>query len=412
MSDSRYLTAQEAANELGISRSTLYAYVSRGLIRSEETGGNKRTRRYYREDIEQLKRRREQRQQPSKVAEQALHFGEPVLDSAITLIKDGQLFYRGQDATDLAVTQVVEQVAQLIWLGHLTSEEKDILLPSSQPLPKRCRDVLPQVSNLAPIEAFQILLPLAALDDIAAYSLAPANVAQTGARIMRLLALIAAKSVTAPGGLVQILQQSWVANDPQAAHLINAALILCADHELNVSSFTARCVASAGATPYAVVVAGLSALQGAKHGGYTERVEAFLRGVDQPRQVRTAIADRFKRGESVPGFGHKLYPDGDPRCTTLLSLMANVYPDSSGVILAQAITEEMLQTTGKYPTIDFGLAILAKTLNLPPGSALAIFALGRTIGWIGHAIEQYQVDQIIRPRARYVGQPPPDDFES
>src|SRR5574341_339203 len=92
-----YLTAQEAAGELGITLPTLYAYVSRGLIRSEATGSSKRARRYRAEDVQKLKERQEQRRNPAKVVENALHWGAPVLESAITLLANDRLYYRGYD---------------------------------------------------------------------------------------------------------------------------------------------------------------------------------------------------------------------------------------------------------------------------------------------------------------------------
>lgn len=185
---------------------------------------------------------------------------------------------------------------------------------------------------------------------------------------------------------------------------------LCADQELNVTTFTARCVASAGSTLYAVVSSGLSALQGVKHAGQIERIEAFLRETDDPTNVRSSMTSLLKRGEPIPGFGEVVpgfgsvfYPQGDPRGRLLLELMAQVYPHSPTVQLAQRITEETYSLLGERPTIFFGLVTLAHTLHLPPGGAIALFALGRTIGWIGHSIEQYQANQVIRPRARYTG---------
>ncbi|MFN8459786.1 MAG: citrate synthase, partial [Anaerolineae bacterium] len=183
-------------------------------------------------------------------------------------------------------------------------------------------------------------------------------------------------------------------------------LILCADHELNVSSFTARCVASAGSTPYQVVQAGLAALQGVKHGRMADRVEAFLREAGSPAGVQAAIASYLRRGEAIPGFGHPLYPSGDPRGRMLLAQTATAYPDSAAVALSQAVAGAVFELIGEYPTVDFGLVTLAQALHLPPGGAITLFALGRAIGWIGHAIEQYQLDRIIRPRAQYIGRQP------
>jgi citrate synthase len=206
--------------------------------------------------------------------------------------------------------------------------------------------------------------------------------------------------------LARTLQEGWAPDAPAVAQLLRTALILCADHELHVSSFTARCVASAGSTPYAVVIAGLAALQGVKHGVYIDQMEAFLEEVGTPNRAHTTIVRRLKRGEGLPGFGHRLYPEGDPRGKALLELTAQAYPHSPTTALARAITTQAQRVINEHPTIDFALAVLTRVLHLPPGTALALFALGRTIGWIGHAIEQYQMDQLIRPRARYVGPAP------
>jgi citrate synthase len=225
-------------------------------------------------------------------------------------------------------------------------------------------------------------------------------VAQTGARILRLLTAVAAGQPVETT-IAQTLQQAWLPDQAWAADWLNMALVLCADHELNVSSFTARCVASAGATPYGVVLAGLAALQGSKHGGHTERVEALLREAEGGAE--TAVVSRMRRGESIPGFGHRLYPDGDPRGRLLLETVQARLGEQPVVKLAQALETAVFQTTGQLPTIDLGLVVMAQALGLPPGTALTLFALGRTVGWIGHAIEQYALDQLIRPRARYVG---------
>ena len=406
MKRAQHLTSQEAAEELEISPSTLYAYVSRGLIRSEATDGDSRSRRYLKEDVHRLKERKDFRRNPTKAVEQALHWGEPVLESAITLIAQGRLYYRGHDAMELATTRAVEEVAALIWLGDVAADVSTLFDAASSRASFRCLATRRRVADLAPIEMFQAILPVAAAEDVAAYNFHPLAVAQTGARILGLLALIAAGRDEKGNDLAQTLQEGWVPEDPSVVQLVRAALILCADHELNVSTFTARCVASAGSTPYAVVMAGLSALQGAKHGGSVEQVEAFLQEVGTPAQAQEAVARRLKRGERLPGFGHQLYPDGDPRGKALLELTSKAYPDAPAVALGEALITQARRAIGQHPTVDFALAVLANALQQPPGAALALFALGRTIGWIGHAIEQYQLDQLIRPRARYVGPTP------
>ncbi len=395
------MNAQQAAEELGISLQTLYAYVSRGLIRSEAVGGSKRNRRYSAEDINRLKERREGRRNPDKLAESALHFGTPLLDSAITLIEDGRLYYRGVDATRLAVTESIERVAALIWTGDIHTE----LYPSRLSVPARWTQVSAGVQPLTAFERFQVALPLVGADDFTGFDLRPPSVIQTGVNILRLLAMIAAeREMQATESIAAALSQSWGVESPQGVRLIDAALILCADHELNISAFAARCVASAGSTPYAAVSAGLAALQGTKHGGNTSRVAALLHEVSTPDKAHLIVSDRLKRGEAIPGFGHRLYPDSDPRAEVLLALLAEI----DKLELPRAVMAAVAELMGEKPNIDFALVVLAQTLRLPQGAALTLFALGRTVGWVGHVLEQYETDRLIRPRARYTGIAPLD----
>lgn len=412
MSGNRYLTAREAAEELGVSLKTLYAYVSRGLIRSEAAGGKRRNRRYRVEDIQRLRERKEQRRDPALATENALDWGMPVMESAITLITEGRMYYRGRDAIALSEDHSLEQIAELIWTGRMTQGDRrrlpelfqasaEIDVPVGFSLERR------KPRMVSPTEEFGVALQIAAARDPAAYDLRPTAVARTGARILRLLV-----STGTGGGqgtedtVAQALQRHWVPRDEGAAALFDRALVLCADHELNVSSFTARCVASAGATPYAAVVAGLAALGGVKHGGNTERVEALLAEAEAAGEARSVVAARLRRGEAVPGFGHRLYPQADPRAAALLAALAANYPDSEALKLGEEVADAASDLMDERPNVDFALAVLARVLGLPSGGALALFALGRTVGWVGHAIEQYDTDKIIRPRARYIGEQP------
>ncbi|MDP8951817.1 MAG: helix-turn-helix domain-containing protein, partial [Actinomycetota bacterium] len=252
MGEARYFTARQAADELGVSLATLYAYVSRGLIRSEAAGESRRSRRYRAEDVRRLKERKEHRRDPGRVAKSALHWGTPVMESAITLISEDKLYYRGRDAVVLAAGNTIEEVAALIWARDPAVAEH-IFVTEPPVLSSRYRAVGEDVAGLAPVEAFQVLLPLAAVEDLAAYDLRPAAVARTGARILRLMAAVATEEEVAGGSVAETLQRGWLPRQPGDKALFDSALVLCADHELNVSTFAARCVASSDATPYAVV---------------------------------------------------------------------------------------------------------------------------------------------------------------
>jgi citrate synthase len=399
MTTVRYMTAKEAAALLGVKEATLYAYVSRGLIRSAAISDTPRQHLYLAEDVEKLAARKVQRRDPAKVARDALHWGTPMLESALTLITENTLYYRGYDVIALARAHTLEEVAALLWTGSL---EPAAQLFASKPL--LASRMWPSADAPLPaLQRLQVALALAATDDLRAYDFHPEAVAQTGARILWLMAAVAASADTLDTSIAGTLAQAW---QPGTATLLNAALVLCADHELNTSSFTARVVASAEASPYAVVLAGLAALEGFKHGGQTKQATAFLREVAEPSRVRLVLVERLRRGERLPGFGHRLYPDSDPRAVALLSMLAEAYPTSPALALAQAIIGEATAVTSGAPTIDFALAVLEHTLQLPYGTGLTLLALGRTAGWIGHALEQYQSQRLIRPRARYIGVPP------
>ena len=396
---SHWLTADEAAKALGIARATLYAYVSRGLIRSSSVPGKTRERRYSAEDVERLRGRAEERKDPSRVAERALHWGVPVLESAITLIADNKLFYRGHDVTELARTRSVEEVASLIWTGGFDP-------PAFASTPLHVIAGGKAMEALAFVNRAESILPLVAARDPLAFDLRPRAVAQTGWRILNLLASVAADSSELAPSIEETLQQRWAARNRHAADLIRQALILCADHELNVSSFVARCVASAGANPYAIVIGGMAAIEGVKHGGMTARVATMFDEIRKSADIRGALAERLRRGEPIHGFGHPLYADGDPRAAFLLEAVRQRFSRSAELAVAFRIALAAEELIGDKPTIDFALVVLERVLKLPNGAALTLFALGRSIGWIGHAIEQYARNEIIRPRARYIGPAP------
>ncbi len=181
---------------------------------------------------------------------------------------------------------------------------------------------------------------------------------------------------------------------PKAADLIRRALVLTADHELNASTYATRVVASTRAPLGACVLAGLTALVGPLHGGMTNEVRHLLADPLVAADPSGAIAVRLARGERIPAFGHPLYPDGDPRAMALLSRIQTTPR-------ARHLIEAMQAMTGILPNIDFALLMLERRLRLPTGAAFAVFAVGRTVGWIAHALEQWQDGTLIRPRAVY-----------
>ena len=392
-----YLTAPQAADALGVTAATLYAYTSRGQLRSEPIPG-RRERRYFREDIERLRERKEARRDPATAAARGLHWGGPVLESGITLIDEGKYYYRGQDALTLAATASLEDVAALLWAADGSERQGLFAQPAALSGGRLARL---RTTAKGPLTMLQAALPIAAAVDAASYDLRPAAVRQTGARIIRLLTnIVAERDAQAP--VHRALQAAWGAKGADAGDVIRTALVLCADHELNVSAFTARCAASAGATPYDVVSAAMATLKGYKHGGAAERVLALVAETGALKDARAAIAGRLRRGERLPGFGHPLYPAGDPRAARLLKL-AEASGNKKEWLRIKSLARAGSELLHDHPNLDFGLAAVTRAYGLPEQAPVLLFALGRTTGWIAHAIEEYASGRLIRPRARYTG---------
>jgi citrate synthase len=191
---------------------------------------------------------------------------------------------------------------------------------------------------------------------------------------------------------------------PEQMAALNAALVLLADHELAASTFAARVAASAWAGPYRVVLAGLGPLGGSLHGGAGLAVEELLdevtAGADPGETLDALIA-----AGPVPGFGHRVYRDRDPRADHLLDRLGlDRGPELAGVAgLLAAADERSLPA----PNVDFALAALVRAHRLRAGSSATIFALARIAGIVAHALEEYEYRLRFRPRASYVGPAPP-----
>lgn len=403
-SSSDLLSARETARRLGVKLETLYAYVSRGLLRSVAVPDS-RERRYRIEDVERFGVKRG----GERVREALM----PVIDSAICLIENGRFYYRGHDAIALADSATLEEVATLLWDpphshaavsgGHAPT----LTLPRERAKEGGGQDAEgePIVAGGLPqlIERCQVRLAEGAAKDMAALDLSREGVVQSGQAILVAVVGCIDGAPECREPVHRRIAECWRLGDT-AADLVRRCLVLLADHELNASTFVARCVASTGATPYAVVVAALAALSGRRHGGASARAEALFREIGEAADPLPVMAARLARGDDLPGLGQPLYPDGDPRAGAILASIAAAAPAAQPRIAAAAAAARRL--TGQYPNVDFALAAVVAALGLPEGAALALFVVGRTVGWIAHAIEQYDSGVLIRPRARYTGQRP------
>ncbi|RYZ35140.1 MAG: helix-turn-helix domain-containing protein [Myxococcaceae bacterium] len=412
------LRADEAAALLGVKRATLYTYVSRGLVRCVPEKGTKENR-YLRADVERLKTRHDARAGHAAVASGALRWGEPVIDSSVSRIGEEGLAYRGHDAVALATGgRRFEDVAELLWTGQPPAVSTPWPVSESPPKelsllsPAALAALLPR--GTPPVSALLALVPLLAASDPGRFA---APVEQEQARARRLIRHLGAWVCVAqaPGRVSRALKADTVAESlatawdtkvKRAPELLNRALILCADHELNTSTFAARVTASSGADLYACMGAALAAVSGHKHGGACDRVEALLTEVGRPERAAQVIHGRLRRGEAVTGFGHRLYTHGDPRTPPLVEAALSVRPESLRVRTARAVIDTMRDAGHPPPSMDIGLVMLADALGLPPGAGTVLFALGRTAGWVAHILEQREQGHLLRPRARYVDTPP------
>jgi citrate synthase len=395
-----WLSSAEAARRLSVSSATLYAYVSRGLLRSEGATGQ-RERRYSADDVALLKRRRAVGRKAESIAANALDFGTPVLESSLTLIDKGRLYYRGWDAVELAQGSSLERVAQLLW----QCDERPFDPKNLPSMSTALRQAWLAAAPLAPVDRCLLLLPAAARWDHPSWVEDRGAMLETGVRILRLLtAAVTAEPVSALPVHEQ-LAAAW--NVPaDRAPVIRAALVLSADHEFNASTFAARVVASTGANLHGSTIAGLAAVNGPRHGGLTRRVAALLEALKGEADPDAALSKRLKEGHDLPGFGHPLYPDGDVRATTLLGLLRAIVPNVPELAFAERVAETGERLTGRRPNLDFATVTIERALGLPQDSALSMFLLGRTVGWIAHALEQAAHGGLIRPRARYTGPRP------
>jgi citrate synthase len=386
------IDAAAATKALGVSRNTLYAYVSRGLVRSVAHPTVAKASLYSARDVQGLIARKTRMRRPRAAAASALDFGLPVLKSRITHFEDDRLYYRAQEAVPFSRRASLEDAARLLWSTGEIDPFADVAFDPRR-VPGWTEIATRFARSRSTDRAIALLSLLAATET--PMSGKPGQAAFNAAAQLVVATVVAVahvdKSVAGPAH--EAIAAAW--RRPKAAGAIRQALVLLADHELNASTFAVRVVASTGAGLVHCALAGLAALSGPLHGANTERVRVLFTEAERSGDAYGAVAKRLQRGERIPGFGHSLYRDGDPRGAELLAL---------GPL--DQLTDQILSATralaGVEPNVDFGLLALERRFDLPEGAALALFAMGRSVGWIAHAFEQRASGTLIRPRAEFV----------
>jgi citrate synthase len=394
-----YMTTEEAAAFLGVEKSTLYAYVSRGLltnVRSEEDG---RRRQYRRSDLERLKRRRDARRGHEAAAADALQWGPASLTTSVERMSPMGPAYRGVPLRTLVDDGATfEEVAELLWTG-----ERD---PSTTPWSVTASEAEAIVSRVSrtdrdPVETCMAILQATARSDGA--------IPGEARRLTKLLPLVygsLSRSTSAPPPTDASVAETlgWAMRLERAStvvDLLDTLLVVAATHGLNVSTFAARVAASSGAPLRNCLLAALAAFSGPKHGLHSQKVARWFRSIESADEAPREVERRMEKGESLPGFGHPFYEHGDPRFPMVADAAEALGKHPSRLAVVDAIVDAAESAGAGAPTLDVGFVYVCEALDLPPRAAPLMFACGRMAGWIAHIGEQRDAGFLLRPRSDY-----------
>jgi citrate synthase len=387
-SDERYLTTAEVARRLGVKTETVYAYASRGMLRSVRLPG-RRGSFFAQPEVEEFVARGRDERPPAGAVER--------IRTELTLLDGDELFYRGRRVADLAVSHPFESVATLLWTGELPDRDP---FPTDAPLVDVVRTALAALPDGArTTDRFKVAAAVLGATDPLRFDLSPAAVVRVGRRLIGVFA-DALPGAAGDGDRVAQRLAGKLGDRPVDPALLDLALVLLADHDLAVSTVAVRVAASARAHPYSVVSAGLGAVDGQYHGVASTLAYRFLR--DAADDPLGALAERQRTG-GVPGFGHRVYRDRDPRAEVLFTALRRHEAAREVMATVDAITPG----AGTFPNVDLALAALMHAFGLRPDAGEAIFALARCAGWLAHAIEEYREPGLrFRPVGVYTGERP------
>ena len=372
------LTTAQAAARLGVKPETVYAYVSRGLLTSTRLPGVRGSV-FDVDEVEALAGRDTARRTDIGAVER--------IRTRITLIDDGHLYYRGRDAVELS-SRTLESVAHFVWTGELVDGTQFVADPV---VVQRCRDALGLMSpNCRSIDRIRIAVDIASTYRPMRFDTGSTSVVrEAGQLLVTVAAALGSGSAELP-----IAESVWEAiksddTDPDGLVVLQAALVLMADHGLAASTLGVRVAASTRANLYSIVSAGLGCIDGPLHGSAADPVYRFLTtAVDDPIG---ALATQLRSGERVPGFGHVIYTDRDPRAEEILRLLRDPAHGADPVVVAAAdvIIEEASNRFDTFPNSDFALATFTLAHALRADTPETVFALARIVGWTAHALEEY-----------------------
>ena len=382
------LESEEAARRLGVKVSTLYAYVSRGILASHPGDGGRR-RLFDAEEVERVaKRARGGRQVESKLAS---------VTTAVTQLRHDGAYYRGEAVTDLARRVSYEQTAALLWDG------------GDEPVEWRASP-LPRPPALGSSDLLPWVTVLCGANDRFRADLRPEAVRRAARRLITTMVttLPAAIPEDPPLSNLRIAERlsrhlapgaRTAADRIELARTVNTALVLLADHELATSTVAVRVAASTRADLYDATLAGLGTLAGPFHGGASRLAHALLVEAEQSG-VEKAIHDSLRWQGNLPGFGHAVYRHGDPRVWPLLECFERIAGPQQRDLVAR-----LMEMAGEHdlpaPNIDLALAAVAWATGMSAESGRTIFTVARVAGWTAHYLEEL-AERPLRFRARAI----------
>lgn len=354
--------------------------------------------------------------------------GIVVDESRISMVdgEQGDIWYAGYHIDDLATEASFEEVLSLLWEQRLPTQVELSRVEASL---RDHRELNPAVRGLledAGPESAPMDLLRTAVSALAVADPDPRNREALRGKLQRITAAIptviaamhrlrtGAEPVTPTGEhghAASFLHQfDGSAPDPDRVRALEVALVLYAEHGMNASTFASRVTASTLANPYASITSAIGTLEGPLHGGATEDVIDVLQEIGDPENAASWVDDRLEAGETVPGFGHRVYRVPDPRCKHFKREIEALDPDPAVARLyetAEALRAEMeerLGDKGIYPNTDLYSGIFFRALGIPPALFTTIFTMGRVAGWAAHVLEQTRDNRLIRPRVEYVGE--------
>lgn len=336
----------------------------------------------------------------------------------------GELIYQGINIHDLAANSTFEEVVFLLWNGRLPKRaELDELkrnIAANQELSPEILALMRQFPRDAePMDTLRTSISALAFYDKNARDISREASIMTATRLTAQFPTIVAALDRLRNGKepIQPLAGNNIATNflymlrgemPSAedAHVLDVALILQADHELNASTFTSRVVAGTLADMYGAVTAAIAALSGPLHGGANTNVMKMLLEIGEVDRVEQYVKDALAAKRKLMGFGHAVYKTEDPRATNFRRFskeLAERTGDAKWYEMSRKVEETIKREKGLFPNVDFFSASTFYMMGIPLDLYTPIFAISRISGWTGHILEQYANNKLIRPRAEYVG---------